>query len=68
MEITFFRLDRLQWLINIEKSKYKHAIESNQPFEIIKNICQTVSRLEAETLILMKDANERYLRTCNCKE
>jgi hypothetical protein len=68
MEVTFVRLDELQWRINIEKCKYKHAIENNLPFEVIKGICHTVSKMEAEVLVLMKEINERYHKTCNWKK
>ena len=62
MEIGFNQLDKLQLLINIEKSKYKHAIENNQKFDIISNICNTILKLEFEVSSRMAEINERYIK------
>ena len=67
METGFNYLDKLQLLINIEKSKYRHAIENNQKFDIISSICYTISKLESQVSLRMAEINERYAKTCNPK-
>ena len=60
MQKTLSELDVLYNLINLEKDKYKEAIQNNQKFEDVKVIYLKMKELEKAADKLMKRANRLH--------
>jgi hypothetical protein len=59
MKMTMSKLDDLEYLINLERKRYKQAIKSDQKFEEVKMIYLKTKDLEQKADELMQLAHTK---------
>jgi hypothetical protein len=59
MKMTMSKLDDLEYLINLERKRYKQAIKSDQKFEEVKMIYLKIKDLEQKADELMQLAHTK---------